>query len=344
MNRIQTEDCQKIGQSSFVDWKRFRGSAFLITGATGLIGQNLVNALAYNNNEKSLGIKLLIPVRNVEKAEKLFLWTGAEIIPYQLGSKFINHKQVDYIIHLASPTSSKCFSEYPVDTMMNNIEGTRALLNWAKENPVKKFIYLSSMEVYGFPVKGHKVKENELGSFETMNSRNSYPIGKIATENLCYAYYSQYGVPIVILRATQTFGPGVDYNDSRVFAQFMRCAVEKKDIILKSAGLTERSYLYTADCVSAILVGLLKAISGEAYTVANPNTYCSIKEMAELVAAQLAKGSIRVIYDIADDITKLGYAETLHMDLDITKIKALGWEPVTGLYDMYNRMIAGITE
>jgi nucleoside-diphosphate-sugar epimerase len=79
-------------------------------------------------------------------------------------------------------------------------------------------------------------------------------------------------VPAVILRATQTFGPGVKYEDGRVFAEFMRCAVEKRNIVLKSDGSTERCYLYTADAVSAILVALLKGEPGQAYTVANKDT------------------------------------------------------------------------
>ena len=259
-----------------------------------------------------------------------------------LGTELEIDEKVDYIVHLASPTSSKYFTEKPVDTMLANIEGCKDLLNWAKAHSVKKYVGLSTMEVYGFPEKGHKVVESELGSFETMNARNSYPVAKIACEALCNSYFAQYGVPTVILRATQTFGPGVKYDDGRVFAQFMRCAVEKKDIVLKSAGLTERPYLYTADAVSAILVALLRAEPGQAYTVANPDTYCSIKEMAQMVADEVADGEIKVVFDIADDIEKLGYAKTLYMDLDITKMVDIGWKPEVGIKDMYKRMVSGL--
>lgn len=177
-----------------------------------------------------------------------------------------------------------------------------------------------------------------------MNARNSYPIAKIACEALCYSYWSQYNVPIVILRATQTFGPGVKYDDGRVFAQFMRCAVEKTDIILKSEGLTERQYLYTADAVSAILTGMLKGGSGESYSVANPKTYISIRDMAQVVADTIAKGTIKVQFDISEDIEKLGYAATLYMDLDVSRMMNLGWKPEIGLQEMYERMIRGIEE
>lgn len=342
MNRVQIEDCQNIGNLEFINWDEFKNATVLITGSTGLIGSNLVNALAYNSNEKGLNLKLILPVRNTEVAKDLFEWTGAEIIHYELGAELEITNTVDYVIHLASPTSSKFFTEKPVDTMLANVEGTKAFLEFAKKNSVKKFISISTMEVYGFPEKGHKVKENELGSFETMNARSSYPVAKMACETLCNSYHVQYGVPVVILRATQTFGPGVKYDDGRVFAQFMRCAIEKNDIVLKSAGLTERSYLYTADAVSAILVSLLKAEPGQAYTIANPETYISIKDMAQMVADEIAKGQIKVVFDIAEDIEKLGYAGTLFMDLDVSKMESLGWSAQVGLIQMYKRMINSV--
>ena len=341
MNRVQIEDCQYIGNLCFIDWEQFRNSTILVTGATGLIGQNLVNAIAYNSQEKGLDIKLILPVRNVAIAEKQFSWTDAEIFHYELGVELKLDTSVDYIVHLASPTSSKYFTEKPVDTMMANIEGTRTLLELARLHHVRKYVGLSTMEVYGSPKKGHKVKENEVGAFETMNARNSYPVAKIACEALCNSYYTQHGVSAVIMRATQTFGPGVRYDDGRVFAQFMRCAVENTDIVLRSAGLTERSYLYTADAVSAILVSLLKGKPGQAYTVANPDTYCSIKDMAQMVANEISGGNIKVVFDIAEDIESLGYAGTLYMDLDVKKIKELGWSPNVALKAMFERMIEG---
>lgn len=340
MNKIQMDDCINIGNLDFINWGKLKDSTILITGSTGLIGSNLVNALAYNSQKKRLNIKLILPVRNLSLAKEKFKWNNVNVIYYELGSELKIEENIDYIVHLASPTNSKYFTEYPVDTMLANIEGYRAILDWAVSHPVKKIIGLSTMEVYGFPEKGHKVKEDELGSFETMNARNSYPISKMACEALCNNYFVQYKVPTVILRATQTFGPGVKYNDGRVFAQFMRCVIEKKDIVLRSAGLTERSYLYTADAVSAIIVSLLKAEPGQAYTIANSSTYCSIKDMAQMVVNEIANGQINVVFDIADNVEKLGYASTLYMDLDVSKFEGLGWRPKTSLKEMFQRMIS----
>ncbi|MBO4688976.1 MAG: NAD(P)-dependent oxidoreductase [Clostridiales bacterium] len=344
MSSVFIEDYQMLGELPFIDWERFRDTTILVTGATGLIGMNLVKALIWNGEKKDLHIRILAPVRNVDAAKELFGEDTVEIFYYELGTPLPLDEHVDYIVHLASPTSSKYFMEKPADTLLANIDGTRALLQWAYEHPIKRFIMVSTMEVYGFPKKGHKVTEEEVGGFLPQNARNSYPIGKIATEMLCYSYYVQHDVPTVILRATQTFGPGVRYDDGRVFAQFMRCAIEGTDIVLRSSGLTERCYLYTADAVSAILTAIHRAENGNAYTVANPSTYCSIRQMAEMVTKDLSDGKISVKYDIAEDIGKLGYADTLYMDLDVRKLESLGWNARVGLKDMFKRMMRGVSE
>ena len=149
---------------------------------------------------------------------------------------------------------------------------------------------------------------------------------------------SQYGVPSKVVRLTQTFGPGVQYNDGRVFAEFARCAIEGRNITLHTKGETKRSYLCTEDAVNAILTVLLKGQDGEAYNAANEDTYCSIYEMAKLVANECAGGKIKVVIEETDAST-FGYAPTLHMNLDSKKIRHLGWEPKDGLLDMYSKMI-----
>ena len=342
MNAIQLEDFQALAALQTLPWEDLRNQTILITGGTGLIGGNLVRALLFLNQAKALHLRLLLPVRDESAAAKKFPEGGEALtlFPYRLGEVPDLDGEVDFIVHLASPTDSRFFKDRPADTLLANLDGTRSMLELARNKKVRKMVFLSTMEVYGTPPKGHPVTECELGAFDTMSARNSYPIAKQASEALCHAYYSQYGVPAVVLRLTQTFGPGVRYDDGRVFAEFMRCVLEGRDIVLRSPGATERPYLYTADAVSAILHGMLKGEPGEAYTAANPESYCSIREMAELVAGTVADGSIRVVTDLSEDPAKFGYADTLTMMLDISKMLRLGWTPTVSLRDMFARMIA----
>lgn len=331
---MRTDDLENLKSAEYIDWNKFDGKTVYVTGATGLIGSTLVDALTLCSNAK-----VVVQVRNEEKARALF-GNSVEYVICDLSQKSQFTGNVDYIIHLANPTSSKFFISNPVETIKTAVSGTINILEFAKEKEVKGFVFLSTMEVYGTPEKGHRVKESEGGSFDSAVVRNSYPLSKQTCESLCAAYASEYGVHTNVLRLTQTFGPGVKYDDGRVFAEFARCAIEKKNIVLKTKGETERDYLYTIDAVSAILTVLLKGKTGEIYTAANEETFCSIYEMASLVANM---SGIKVVIE-EQDISKLGYANTLHMDLDTSKLKGLGWKAEVGLEDAYRKMIEGMAK
>lgn len=319
------EDMEHICSACYIPWEKLRGATILITGATGLIGFTLVHGLMYANRNKELNLTILALVRNVERAKQRFDGLLQEgILRLIVGSveKLPEITDtIDYVVHGASQTASKVFIQKPVETIQTALHGTENLLELAKKKNVKSIVYLSSMEVYGYPLKGHKVKEDEIGALSPLELRNSYPLSKQQCESMCCAYSSEYGVPAKIVRLTQTFGPGVNYNDSRIFAEFGRCVLEKRDIVLKTKGETERSYLYTADAVTAILTVLLKGQDGQAYNAANEETYCSIAEMARKIAEQ---GGIHVQFELQDE-GLLGFPRTLYMDLDCSKLRKLGW-------------------
>lgn len=318
-----------------------QGAKVLITGATGLIGKSLINEiLKYNNEIGQTPIKIIAVIRNKEKAIKCFGNNSSHISFIEGDIRTVNLLGIkaDYIIHAASQTSSKLFINEPINTIEVAIDGTRHLLNYAKTCNVKKFIFLSTMEVYGTPQSDEKIKENYGTDLDTMNVRSCYPESKRMCECLCASYAAEFGISFNVLRLTQTFGPGVEYGDGRVFADFARCVIEKRDIILKTKGETKRCYLYTDDAVNAILTVLLNAESGQVYNVANEETYCSIYEMAELVAKEVSNGTIDVRIEL-DEAASFGFAPTLHMNLDMAKIRSLGWKPKIGLEQMYRNMI-----
>lgn len=311
----------------------FKGKRFLITGATGLIGKTLVRRLLFEQAE------IIAVVRDIDRAMEVF--ENNKYIKYIKSDVLtipIKKMNIDYIIHAAANTSSKAFIEDPISIINVSVNGTERLLELARLNQVKGFVYLSSMEVYGTPETDEKIDESHSTNLDTLIVRSCYPESKRLCENLCIAYVSKYGVPAKIVRLTQTIGPGVNYNDNRVFAEFARCVIEKRDIVLKTKGETKRSYLYTHDAVEAIITVLLWGKIGEAYNVANEETYCSIYEMARLVADKCAEGKIGVRIEEEDNSIR-GFAPTLHMNLDTTKIRDLGWKPVCGLTEMYENLI-----
>lgn len=316
------------------------GKTIMITGATGLIGSNIVRTLIAQGEKYGVPIHIIALIRNNSKAREVFdkYYEKIECIVADVTENISIPGQIDYIIHAASQTSSKDFINRPVETIHTAFAGTYNMLELAREKNVKKVVYLSTMEVYGCPSSDAEIFENHGTDLNTMSVRSCYPESKRLCENLCISYMEEYNIPINVVRLTQTFGPGVQYNDERVFAEFSRCVIEKRNIVLHTKGETKRSYLHTQDAVNAILIVLLKGDNGQAYNAANESTYCSIFEMANFVKERLANNKINVIIEVEDE-KKFGYAPTLKMNLNTSKLRLLGWKPERDLEYMFSSMI-----
>lgn len=328
-----------------IDLKPFEGTKVLVTGAAGLIGRTLIRKLFDWNRHAAAPISVVGMEFSEERAKAVlgeYVEKGLALVIADVRDVKPENMGVDYIIHAASMTASKAFIETPVETVMISVDGTIKMLEFAKANAVKGFVYLSSMEVYGTPETDEKISENHPTNLNAMAVRSCYPESKRMCESLCASYASEYGVPAKVVRLTQTFGPGVAYNDGRVFAEFARCAIEGRNIVLNTKGETKRNYLYTEDAADALFTVLAKGTPGEAYNAANEETYCTIYEMACLVAKECAGGKIGVEIRERADAAKLGYAPTLHMNLDASKLRSLGWKPQVGLVDMYKNTISAM--
>lgn len=346
LNEVMQRELNRALSETNVDLSRFDGKTVLITGATGLIGYNLIASLMLYGAARANPPKIIALVRDMEKAKKMYQDFGdeyLEFIIWEASEKIDVPESVDYIIHAACQTSSKAFIEQPVETIFTAVDGTRNILELARRKNLKGFLYLSSMEVYGTPKSDEKITETHSAEMDSMSVRSSYPESKRMCEALCSAYWAEYGVPAKVIRLTQTFGPGVAYDDSRVFAELARCVIEGRDIVLHTRGETKRNYLYTIDAVSAIFTILLLGESGEAYNAANEETYCSIYEMAEMVAKECGQAQIWVKVQ-EDGSQSFGYAPTLHMNLDATKLRKLGWNARTTLPEMYRLLCAYMEE
>lgn len=338
VSRIQQEDVREFA-CAFALADELANASFLITGATGLVGSSLIRCLLALDK----GIRIIAPVRDKEKAATMFgdVFDRVEWMECDLAScDYDQVGKVDYVIHCAAPTSSKFFVDSPVETIRVIYEATASLLNYACRQSIRGFVYLSSLEVYGSGLPDVPITEDMQGYWDVMNVRSSYPVAKRAVENLCCAYAAEYGVPIKVARLTQTTGSGIAKDDNRVIAQFAKLAARGEDIVLHTTGESARPYCYTTDGVSALLYILLKGKNGEAYNVANENTYISARGMAEFLRDNF-NPTIDVRVELNDN---LGYAPVSKLDLSTEKLRALGWQPRYDMKQLFERLIAYLSE
>lgn len=337
MKSALSEDLEYIANYNALPYEEMENSTVLVTGATGLIGVSLVRSLL------AIGkIQVIAFVRNIEKAKKIYAETvtsNLEFIVGDITSKIQIDKKIDYIVHCASITTSKIMVDSPVETLFTAIDGTRNVLELARDKKVRSVVYVSSMEMYGtFESEVHDITENDLGFIDPLEVRSNYPESKRLCENMCVAYLSEYDVPVKIARLAQTFGAGILPGENRVFAQFARSVINQKDIVLHTKGQSEGNYCYIRDCVIGLLTILLKGKDGEAYNVSNPASHTTIAEMAKMVCEKIADGKIKVVFDVPESNT-FGYAADTKMKLNSDKLQSLGWKPEINLEESYRRMI-----
>lgn len=326
-NSIFEEDIKNI--INYFDMSVFDGKTILVTGATGLIGKLCVKSLL----NSGYNTQVIALVRDEEKAKNIF--GESKRLTYlvqDINQRINTTRRVDYIIHAASTTSSKDFVEKPVETIYTAINGSRNVLEFAKNKRLEGMVYLSSLEIYGVNEK-ENIKERDYGYIDILNPRSSYSESKKMVETMCISYGTEYGVPVKIARLAQTFGAGVSISDNRVFAQFAKAIINKENIILHTKGETKRNYCYTTDAVRGIFTILTKGENNNAYNVANENSYCSISEMAHLLENEYTKVEYKI-----DEVNR-GYNPTVKIALNTEKLNALGWEAKVDLKEMFDRLI-----
>jgi len=290
---------------------------FLITGGAGLIGSHFCEFLLEKGN-KVICVDNFLTGRpeNIKHLKN----DNFEMIEKDVNEPF-DVKEVDYILHLASPASPIDFDKIPVDIMKVGSVGTLNMLELAKE---KKAVFLlaSTSEVYGDP-EVHPQPESYWGNVNPVGPRSCYDEAKRFSEALTMAYHRKHKVDTRIVRIFNTYGPRMRADDGRVVPNFVMQALAGKPITVYGDGTQTRSFCYVTDLVEGIYALLLSNIN-DPVNIGNPDEMTVIDFAKKIIELTGSKSEI--------EFKELPVNDPLKRKPDITKAKEeLRWEPKVSL-------------
>ncbi len=305
-------------------WKNLSGRDVLVTGASGMIGSVLTDVLVNKASEYDFHVTAMSRDMGVLKgtfphpSERLRLVSHDVNLP-------MDGISCDTVFHCASNTHPRAYSTDPIGTITTNVIGLKNLLDMASEVGDGRFVFASSVEIYG-ENRGdvEAFDESYCGYIDCSNTRSGYNESKRVGEALCHAYGSQKGLDFVIPRLSRVYGPSVRPDDSKAMSQFLFKAVSGQDIVLKSKGTQLFSYCYVMDAVDAMLHLFFNGASGEAYNVSGKDSDITLLSLAERIS-KIA--GVDVVFDLPDEVESRGYSKATKAVLDITKTRSTGWEP-----------------
>lgn len=307
-------------------------STILVTGAGGLVGSHVVDVLLAANRSKDANIRVIASGRSKNKLLRRFSCPeiGApELLEWDISDPFPGDLHVDFAIHAASNADPSFKSKQPVETFLNNVTGTKTLLDMLKCQGTGRLVYISSGEFYGeFSQDAAGTPEEYCGFLDYANPASCYGSSKRASEMLCRCYASEYGVESVIARLCHIFGPGMKTEDPRALSAFLLEGARGNAITMNSAGAMRRSHCYSGDAATAILTVAASGTCAEAYNVADPDGCCTIRDFAEKVAR---RAEVDIVIKLTDANQRTSYQQSSNAVLDPSKLMQLGWSPVTSL-------------
>jgi nucleoside-diphosphate-sugar epimerase len=319
---------------------RLRNKTILITGVSGFITTYLTKSLLSLNLEKNLNFKIIGIARDRDKVEARFgdlVKRNDFVIRFQdvCDPPNIEYK-IDYIIHAASIASPKYFKDKPLETILPNTYGTNNYLKLAHKNN-SEFLFFSTGGVYG-ETRG-LTSEKSYGYLDPLDERSCYHESKRLGETLCMAWYREFGVKVKMIRPFHVYGPGMDIEDGRAIADFIKGIIGDREIVIKGDGLTRRSFCYMADFITGLYTVLLKGESGEAYNITNDRSIESVGNVAKLLVSLYKDLDIKLIYSQRNGEDKYLVSKVPENNPCILKLKKLGWQPLYSLTDGFRRTV-----
>ena len=305
---------------------------WLITGGCGFIGISLIASLLKKQCDANIRILDNLSVGQKEDLAQVCVFRkitkesvpekpkGIELLVGDIRDSDITYKAckgVDIVVHLAANTGVAPSVENPHLDCEINVNGMVNMLEAARHNKVKKFIFASS----GAPLGEQEPPIHEM---KVPRPLSPYGASKLAGEGYCSAYYSSYGLPTIALRFGNVYGP-LSKHKSSVVAKFIKQALTGETLVIYGDGNQTRDFIYIQDLVKAIQLAAKSNIGGEVFQIATHEETTVNEFTKELTCAmkeKLPNLEFKVIY--GDE--QIGDIKRSYSDIAKAR-EMLGFEP-----------------
>lgn len=296
--------------------------SYLITGGAGFIGSNFIHyLLAHRPNCRILNLDLLTYAGNLANLADIvqdprYQFVQGNINDQSLVQQLLLHYRIDYLVNFAAESHVDRSLKHPEVFLQTNTQGTLALLESAHQVGLKKFVQISTDEVYGSLELGGSVKFTEQA---VLAPSSPYSASKAAAEMFVHSYYQTYGLDVNITRSSNNYGP-YQYPE-KLIPLLLTHGLQGQELPIYGTGENIRDWLYVEDNCRAIDLVVHQGRAGEIYNIGG-HAERSNNEIANLLVDQLNLSSSQISY-VAD---RLGHDQ--RYALDTSKIeRELGWQP-----------------
>ena len=291
----------------------------LVTGGAGFISSNLIRHLLEATSHEVVCIDALTYAGNLENLADVMshprlAFVHGDIRDTGLVRELV--EGVDVIVNAAAESHvEKSIEDGASEFVTTNVEGTQILLDAIRHTPVERFVLVSSSEVYGTAEYAPMDEEHPL------NPRSPYAATKAGADRLAYSYYVTYGLPIVIVRPFNNYGPR--QHPEKVVPRFITQALEDEPLTVHGDGHASRDWLYVGDdaeAIEAIVDAPIDDIAGEVLNIAT-GVDLSVAEIAGLVLEVLGKPAdlLRYIDERPGQVDR-------HIGTTDKAARLIGWE------------------
>ena len=306
----------------------------LITGGAGFIGSHVVchfvrtfphyNVTVLDKLDYCSSLGNLTSIQSHQN----YNFVHGDILDAKLVMDVLEKEDVDTIVHFAAQTHVDNSFGNSLSFSVNNTLGTHTLLETARcFGRVRRFINVSTDEVYGDESFGQEVGSTERS---VLAPTNPYSAAKAGAEMMCHAYLKSYGMPIIVTRGNNVYGPG-QYPEKLV-PKFILLAMDGRPLPIHGDGSATRSFLYVDDVVMAFDAILHHGVIGEVYNVGTQDER-TVLQVAKDVLEKLCSSSSSV-----EHVEDRAFNDMRYF-IGSEKLAGLGWRPLVGWEDGLARTI-----